>query len=294
MKTKSGYVVFLGEPNVGKSSLLNAILKEKIAIVTHKAQTTRKRVAGVYTFDECQIVFLDLPGIHRSHKRLNQFMMDEVMGTIHEADILIWLFDATENHSSILKDAYDDVQKNHPDKIQYFVWTKRDLLTKPHDLSLKSLSCESSQKFLVSAKTGEGIGELLYALCQQLPEGPFYFDGESLTDWSLRDLSAEIIREKCLLFLHDEIPYALTVAVQAFKEEKNLTRIEADLIVEHDSQKGIVIGQGAKTIKKIGMLARPDIEKLLGKKVDLRLKVKVDKNWTKDDFKLREYGYRRD
>lgn len=292
--TKSGYVVFLGEPNVGKSSLLNSILKEKISIVTHKAQTTRKKMAGVYTFDNCQIVFLDLPGIHKSHKKLNQFMMNEVMGTIHDADVLVWLCDMTEPHSAVLKEIYQRVREQNPEKYNLFVWTKKDLCKKGYQPSPDEIGFSAEKKYMVSAKTGEGIGELLYDLCELMPEGPFYFDGDSLTDWSVRDLVGEIIREKCLLFLHDEIPYALTVEITTFREEKERTRIEAQLIIEHDSQKGIVIGQGGQTIKKIGTLARADIEKLLSKKVFLGLQVKVDKNWTKDDRKLQQYGYQSD
>lgn len=290
---KSGYIAILGVPNAGKSTLLNAILKEKIAPVTDKPQTTRKRLKGIYTTDVCQMIFLDTPGIHHSEKNLNRFMRGEIDEAIRDADILVYLFAVDSADPTDMLDLIRRNRERYPDKKGIVIVTKIDLPIERHHLDVNVLQQELSdlKGYPVSALTRAGLDEMIQALTDLLPEGPAFYPEDDLTDENLRDIAAEIIREKAMTFLHEEIPYSLAVVVNEFKEA-DLTRIQADLIVEHDSQKGMVIGEGGRMIKNIGMNARKDIETLLGTKVFLELKVKVDKNWTKDPARLARYGYR--
>lgn len=289
---KSGYIAILGAPNAGKSTLLNAILKEKIAPVTDKPQTTRKLLKGIYSTDDCQMIFLDTPGVHRSEKQLNRFMLKEIDQAITDADVLVYLFSVDDPETGVMLDLIRGV-KSRCSKKAIILINKIDLPVEMHRLDVEALRREFSDMngYPVSAKNGAGLDDLMAVLTGLLPSGPAFYPEDDLTDENIRDISAEIIREKAMDLTYQEIPYSLTVDVRSFKESPTLTRIEANLIVEHDSQKGMVVGEGGRMIKQIGMRARKDIETLLGTKVFLDLKVKVDKNWTKNSAKLARYGY---
>ncbi|MDO8518605.1 MAG: GTPase Era [Deltaproteobacteria bacterium] len=271
---KSGFVAIIGPPNAGKSTLLNKILGEKLAAVTDKPQTTRSRFLGIYNTDDCQIIFLDTPGVHESEKKLNQFMKQEVEGALGGADVICLLFDATA--PDLLFDQFvNRLIKKHPSKNFISLVNKMDLVKEGN----------------LSAKTGYGVPELIAKIIALLPEGPAYYPTDELTDKSLRYLVAEIIREKAMELTFQEIPYSLAVDIISFKEEEKIVSIEANLVVEQESQKGMVIGKGASLIKEIGIRSRKDIIKLIDNKCFLKLNVKVDKNWTKNPTRLNYYGY---
>lgn len=290
---KSGYIAILGAPNVGKSTLLNTILKEKISIVTDKPQTTRAQQKGIYSTPTVQMVFIDTPGIHQSDKKLNQYMIGQIHEGIKDADLLCYLVSLDQTISQELKTVFQSNQKQFPDKKAFVVVNKIDLPAKEQKISLKQLIHEfSGRPFLtVSAMNGAGVEALLQTLEDNLQEGPLFYPEDQLTDLNLRKLASEIIREKVMDLTFQEIPYSVAVEVVTFKEDPEITRIEANLIVEQDSQKGMVIGKKGGMIKEIGTRARQDLEKLIGTKVFLDLQVKVDKNWTKNPAKLARYGY---
>lgn len=294
MSFKSGYVAILGAPNAGKSTLLNYLLKEKIAAVSSKPQTTRKNLVGIYTTDQVQIIFLDTPGIHQSHKKLNEFMGTQVQQALVEADILCFLFAINEPLSGeglkLLKRAR---QKFKAKKIIIIV-NKIDLSQKLKEFTVEEIKGYLDSEFLyyISAKTGEGVDIFLDGIKDLLPEGPAYYPEDQITDKNLREIVGEIIREKVFELMYQEIPYSLVVKVNLFKEQQDLTHIQANLIVETESQKGMVIGKGGKMIKEIGVRARQAIEPLVQTKVFLELRVKVDKKWTQNPIKLANYGYK--
>lgn len=285
---KSGYIAFLGAPNVGKSTLLNAILKEKLAIVTPKPQTTRKKLAGIYSTATCQMIFLDVPGVHESAKALNQTLHHEITRAILDADVLAYMISVDTGVAEIKK-IFDHNQKKYLQKKSILILNKVDLADHGQLPDLRHFA--NLPSYRVSAQTGAGLSPLLQTLESLLPEGPAYYPDDQLTDANLRDLAGEIIREKAMLHLHQEIPYALAVEILEFAEKSDSTRIQANLVVEQESQKGMVIGRGGQMIKTIGSEARVDLAKLLGQKVRLELKVKVDKKWTRDITKLKKYGY---
>lgn len=270
---KSGFVAIIGPPNAGKSTLLNKILGEKLAAVTDKPQTTRSRFLGIYSTENCQIIFLDTPGVHESSKKLNQYMKQEVEGALGDADVICLLFDST-NPDTFFDRFVNELIKKNPSKNFLTVVNKMDL-----------------GRGTLSAKTGVGVPELIAKIISLLPEGPAYYPTDELTDKNLRFLAAEIIREKAMELTFQEIPYSLAVEIILFKEEPEITRIEANLVVEQESQKGMVIGRGASLIKEIGIRSRKDIIKLIDNKCLLKLSVKVDKNWTKNPARLAHYGY---
>lgn len=285
---KSGYIAFLGAPNVGKSTLLNAILKEKLAIVTPKPQTTRKKLAGIYSTATCQMIFLDVPGVHESAKALNQTLHHEITRAVLDADVLAYMI-SVDTGAAEIKKIFAHNQKKYPQKKSILILNKVDLADHGQVLNLRPFA--NLPQCRVSAETGAGIAPLLQTLESLLPEGPAYYPDDQLTDANLRDLAGEIIREKAMLHLHQEIPYALAVEILEFVETADSTRIQANVVVEQESQKGMVIGRGGQMIKTIGSEARVDLAKLLGQKVRLELKVKVDKKWTRDAAKLKKYGY---
>lgn len=289
-KFYSGYVALVGLPNVGKSTLINQLIGEKLAAVTHKPQTTRHRLLGILNRPNAQILFLDTPGIHHSRKLLNEKIIQTAMEVIVEADLVLHLIFPHK----IRSEDREIAQRAHELKKKYFVLINRvDEIEKEKLLPLISqVQSELSPLEVIplSALTGEGVKILLNLVEKQLPEGPAYYDRDDFTDQSARFLCEEIVREKAMLWLHQEIPYALAAQVEKFEESKKLVRIHLALIVERDSQKAMVIGKGGARIKKIGQLAREDIEKMLGKKVYLELFVKVEPGWTQQDKKLKEFG----
>jgi GTP-binding protein Era len=291
---KSGFIAIAGRPNVGKSTLLNGILGEKLAITSSKPQTTRNRITGIRNTDDGQMIFLDTPGIHRAKTPLNRYMVKAATSTFSEVDLILLLVEADRGH-----DADDDLiieslrQTGGP---VFLVINKIDRVEKMKLLPLidRFRSLYDFQEIVpVSALTGDGVDRLLELIREVLPEGPKYFPDDLFTDNSERFIAAEIVREKILILTHKEIPYATAVTVDSFKEdeEKNLIRIAATITVEKDSQKGILIGKGGKMLKEIGTQARVEMERFFAAKIFLELFVRVRKDWTKDAKWLKEFGY---
>lgn len=294
MSFKSGFVAIIGRPNVGKSTLLNAILGEKIAIVSAKPQTTRNRIRGIKNTENAQIVFLDTPGIHEAKGYLNEFMVKEALAAIGDVDTIIYLVEAAKKIEDDDKFIIENLKRIKRPVILCI--NKVDIVIKDNLLPLMD---EYSKAYAfkeitpLSAIKGEGVEELLNIIIKTLPEGPKYFSEDILTDQPERFVAAEIIREKVFLLTKQEIPYSTAVVVERFKEnpQKKIVSISATINVERDSQKGIIIGKGGSMLKRIGTRARMDIERLLGTKVFLELFVRVQKDWTKDKKILKEFGY---
>lgn len=295
MSFKSGFIAIVGRPNAGKSTLLNTILGEKVAIVSKRPQTTRNRIRGVKNLEGAQIVFVDTPGIHRPKGRLNEFMVREAMASLKDVDGVVYLVEATGDVDQVEEFIIASLERVKAPVV--LLVNKVDIVKKSRVLPLIE---EYSKRFKfrevvpVSAMKGEGVDEVIKILCGLLPEGPKYFPEDITTDQPERFVVSEIIREKVFMLTRQEVPYATAVNVEEFKEdtEKNLISIKAAINVERDSQKGIIIGKRGAMIKTIGTRARADIERLLGVKVYLELFVKVQKEWTKDLRSLKEFGYK--
>ncbi|HDD53060.1 MAG TPA: GTPase Era [Thermosulfidibacter takaii] len=292
----SGFVSLVGKPNVGKSTLLNSILGEKVAIVSHKPQTTRNRILGVYTSSKGQIVFLDTPGIHQPLHKLNEYMVDVALGTLKEVDVIVLITDGTRGIIQEDQMALERVFSLGRDKPVVGVVNKTDLL-KPEEKERRIQELQTQRPFTrvlaLSALTGEGVDTLIDTLLSLLPIGPYFYPPDMITDQPEEFWIAEIIREKVYLFTHQEIPYSTAVVVEEIKEKKNILVVEAIIYVERTSQKGIIIGQKGQMLKKIGEAAREELERFLGIKVYLNLWVKVKEKWRKKEGALRELGYRR-
>ena len=292
---KSGFVAIVGRPNVGKSTLLNKILGQKIVIATDKAQTTRKRIKGILTQPEGQIVFIDTPGIHKPLNKLGEFLMDEAKFAIPDADLIIFLVDGSEPAGKGDKWIVNNVLQteipilivmNKVDKTKNLNKIEENLLT------YKTLFEKNYPVIRLSAKTGRNIDTLLKNIYKNLPEGDLLYPEEVVTEETMRSITEEIIREKILLNTSDEIPHSTAVQVTDYKEEENIDKIYAVIYCEQKSQKGILIGKGGALLKKIGMQARLELEKIADKKVFLSLEVKVEKDWRKKDNALKNFGYR--
>ncbi|RMG84342.1 MAG: GTPase Era [Candidatus Dadabacteria bacterium] len=287
--TRSGFVGILGRPNVGKSTLLNRVLGQKVVITSPKPQTTRNRVAGVLTRGGVQMVFFDTPGVHGGEKLLNRYMVKEALACVPDVDVALFLVDAvTGRHRD------DEVLAEHlgrSGKPVILVVNKADQGRTATEAFLDLVTPVSVHR--ISALTGEGVDELLEDLAGRMPEGPAYFPEDQLTDRPERFLAEEFIREKLFELTGEEIPYSVAVTVEAWEErpETDLVVIHATIHVERPSQKGIVIGKGGRLIKEVGRRARLDLEALLGARVFLDLHVTVDRNWTKDPRALRRFGY---
>jgi GTP-binding protein Era len=291
---KSGFISILGRPNVGKSTLFNRILGEKIAIVTEKPQTTRNRILGIKNVEGAQLIFLDTPGLHEGGSELNKRMVKTALATGRDSDVLLFLTEATspplEEDRQMLE--YLKLSKGIP----FLVINKIDLVKKETLLPLM----DQYQKLFpfekmipLSALQGDGIEILINEIIRVLPEAPPYFPEDMLTDQTERFLVSEIIREKVIQHSYQEIPYATAVTIESFKElaEKNLVVIQATIYVEKESQKKILIGKGGQKLKKIGEWSRKEIEAFLEKRVFLELWVKVEKNWTRNPKVLDSLGY---
>ncbi len=294
---KSGLVAIVGPPNAGKSTLMNKLLGQKISIVTPKPQTTRNRIAGILNREDCQIVFLDTPGLHKSRDPLNIEMVRVAMDSLMDVDIVIFLVDVSLPLPEKIKKEKQQEFLSYMEKIQcpaVMVLNKIDLVEREKLLPMiQTYSGLYPFRAVVplSALEGDGTDSLLTEIVTLLPAGPRYFPEDIPTDASERFLCGEIIREKVFLLTGQEIPYSTAVLIDSFKEEKNrLVTIHASIVLEKNSQKGIVIGKGGKKLKAIGIAARKDIEVLLGEKVLLKLWVKVKKNWSQDDQFLKELG----
>jgi len=291
---KSGFVAIAGAPNVGKSTLMNRMLGEKISITSSKPQTTRNRILGVLHRPNAQLVFIDTPGIHKARSPLNIRIVDTALSVLGDVDLILLVADASEPDSEseavLVKKL---LQQNRPVMLAL---NKIDLIKKPRlsEIIEKASGRYRFEKVVpVSAKQGSGIDELVQTMEALLPQGPPFFPPESLTDLPERFIAAEMIREKVFRLTGQEIPYATAVTVDRFETdaETALVKIDASIHVERDSQKGIIIGKNGAKLKEIGSAARIDIEKMVGARVFLKLFVRVQKNWSRDTKALRRFGY---
>ncbi len=287
---KAGFVSIFGRPNAGKSTLLNAIMGEKLAIVSHKVQTTRHRIKAILTEDDYQIVFSDTPGIIDPKYRLHQKMMQAVKSGLEDADVALLVTDASKNIVEDL-DLFDTLHLKAP---AVLLLNKTDLI-KDEELKQK-ISLAEARPYIrkvmsISALKKQGIKEVLDAVLPFIPEGEKFYEGDDLSDLPMKFFVSEIIREKVFELYHEELPYQTTVLVQSFKEKQTLVKIMADIIVQRETQKAIILGQGGKMIRELGTLARKEIESFIGQKVFLELFVKVRPKWRDTELYLKEYGY---
>lgn len=295
---RSGMVAIVGPPNAGKSTLMNALLEQKISIVTPKPQTTRNRILGIVNGEGYQIVLLDTPGLHKAREPLNQEMVRIALDSLHEVDAVIYMIDVTLPLPDRLKKEKGQELAGYMEQVScpvILVLNKVDLLNKEKLLALIQAYADIFPFHAIipiSALHGDGTDRLLAELLEVLPIGPRYYPEDIPTDATERFLVAEIIREKVFLLTGEEVPYSSAVLIESFKEdpEKGLVTIHATIVLERTSQKGIVIGKGGLKLKSIGIAARKDIERLLDQKVVLKLWVKVRKNWSHDENFLKELG----
>ncbi|PWL74164.1 GTPase Era [Candidatus Gastranaerophilales bacterium] len=291
---KSGFVTIIGRPNVGKSTLLNQILGQKIVITTDKAQTTRKRIKGIYTTKEGQIVFVDTPGVHKPLNKLGEFLLDEAKISIPDADLILFLVDGSEPAGKGDKWIAQNLLETEIPVI--IVMNKVDKVKKPdvvekNLISYKTLFEKNLPILRVSAKTGRNIDTLISDIFKKLPDGEFLYPEDVVTEETMRSVAEEVIREKILLNTSDEIPHSVAVKIEKYLETDEIDRIWANIFCETKSQKGILIGKGGAMLKKIGTEARLELEKIVEKKVFLGLEVKVEKDWRKKEKSLRNFGY---
>ena len=291
---KSGFVTLIGRPNVGKSTLMNRLIGQKIAITSNKPQTTRNRIQTVYTCEQGQIIFVDTPGLHRAKNKLGEYMVKSAEHTFKEVDVILWLVEAEEYIGPGDRHIAESLKQvnvpvilviNKIDKI------RRDELL-PVIAKFNEL-LEFAEIVPVCARSGDNTDTLISVVFQYLSVGPMFYDEETVTDQPMRQIVAEVIREKALHSLDEEIPHGIAVTIERMRERAkgNITDIEATIICEKDSHKGIIIGKGGSMLKKIGSTARFEIEEMLGQKVNLKLWVKVRKEWRDSDLLLKNYGY---
>ena len=291
---KSGFIGIIGRPNVGKSTVLNKIMGEKIAITSHKPQTTRNRITGIKNIENGQLIFIDTPGIHRATTPLNKFMVNAATDTFRSADIILLVVEAAEgvhNDDQLIIESLRNIRLP-----VILLVNKIDLVRKKNILPVIDQFQQLfsfSEIIPISALTGDGLGTLMEQIWKLVPEGPRYFPDDMMTDRTERFIAAEIIREKIIMLTHQEIPYTTAVVVDSFKEDenKNLLVIKATINVAKDSQKGIVIGRGGSMLREIGKRARQDMEKFFATRIFLELFVRVKKDWTHDARLLKEFGY---
>ncbi len=292
--TKTGFVAIIGRPNVGKSTLLNQILEQKIVIATNKAQTTRKRIKGIYTTDDIQIVFVDTPGMHKPLNKLGEFLLDEAKVSVPDSDVVLFLVDVSTPAGKGDKWIVENVLKKVSAPV-IMVLNKTDKASpKKIDeniLSYRELYPDFAQVVRISAKTGKNKSKLVEAIKEYLPQGEFLYPEDVVTEENMRSIVEEIVREKILINTSDEIPHSVAVKVDEYKEEPDIDKIRATIYCETKSQKGILIGKGGSLLKTVGTQARQDLEKITEKKVFLGLQVKVEKDWRKKDSVLKSFGY---
>lgn len=291
-KFKSGFVAIIGMANVGKSTLLNALAGQKIAIVSDKPQTTRNRILAIYNDAGHQIIFTDTPGMHKPHNKLGEFMVKAATEAINDVDMVVFVADATKKITNSEREIVAEIEKSGVEKM--LVINKTDLVKKEELLPIiadyTSLG-EFRAVVPMSAKTGDGVGILLDELKRNLPEGPKFYDDEQITDQQEKQIAAEIIREKLLWFLDKEVPHGIAVEIEKMQELPNITKIYAAIYCEKSSHKGIIIGKNGEMLKKVATRARGDIEKMLDKKVYLELWVRVKNDWRNSEKMLKGFGF---
>lgn len=291
-KFKSGFATLIGRPNVGKSTLMNALIGQKIAITSGKPQTTRNRIQTVYTSEEGQIVFLDTPGIHKAKNKLGNYMVNVAERTMSEVDVILWLVEPTDYIGAGEQHIIEQLKKTRTPVIlviNKIDTVKKELLLSVIDQYSKQL--DFAEIIPVSALKKDGTDELIENIMKYLPYGEPFYDEDTVTDQPMRQIVAELIREKALKCLEDEIPHGIAVTIESMKFRKHIVDIEATIICERDSHKGIIIGKQGSMLKKIGSMARPEIEDLVECQVNLKLWVKVKKDWRDSDYLLKNFGY---
>lgn len=289
---KSGFAVLIGRPNVGKSTLMNRLIGQKIAITSSKPQTTRNRIQTVYTSEEGQIVFIDTPGIHKAKNRLGDYMVKIAHRSLTEVDVILWLVEPSNFIGAGEQHILEQLRKVNVPVI--LVINKIDTVKKEElfgfiDTYRKEM--DFAEIVPVSALKNDNTKELIKCIMKYLPYGPAFYDEDTITDQPMRQIVAELIREKALRCLEEEIPHGIAVTIEKMKSRGIITDIDATIICERDSHKGIIIGRQGSMLKKIGSNAREDIEKLLECKVNLQLWVKVKKDWRDSDYLLKNFGY---
>ncbi len=289
---KSGFAALIGRPNVGKSTLMNCLIGQKIAITSKKPQTTRNRIQTVYTAEEGQIIFVDTPGIHKAKNKLGDYMVHVAEHSLREVDVILWLVEPTDYIGAGEQHIIEQLKKIKTPVI--LVINKIDTVKKEQllgyiDLYRKQL--DFAEIVPVSALKKDNTGVLLAQIMKYLPYGPAFYDEDTITDQPTRQIVAELIREKVLRSIDEEIPHGVAVTIESMKYGKKLVDINATIICERDSHKGIIIGKGGQMLKKIGSMARAEIEDLLEQHVNLQLWVKVKKDWRDSDFLIKNFGY---
>lgn len=293
---KSGYVSVVGRPNVGKSTLLNAIIGEKISAISSKPQTTRQNITFIHTDDDSQIIFLDTPGIQRPKNKLGEFMLTESKESIDEADVITYIVDTSKKIGKAERSIID-ILKEYQGKLPIILLiNKVDTIKKDELLEIISMYADEgifNEIIPISAMKNDGVDIYIETLKKYLKPGPMYYPEDMITDKNERFIVAEIIREKGLRYLNEEVPHGLAISIEKFKkrEDKNIYDIEANIYVERDSHKGILIGKGGSMLKRIGTEAREDAERHLDAKVNLQVWVKVEKNWRERDNLVKRFGY---
>ena len=291
---KSGFVTLVGRPNVGKSTLMNRLIGQKIAITSHRPQTTRNKIQTVYTCDRGQIVFVDTPGIHKAKNKLGEYMVNVAEKTLKEVDVVLWLVEPSDRVGA--GDQHIANQLKNINTPVVLVINKIDMVKKDQVFGF----IEAYRKLMdfadivpVSALKGSNEAELINVIFKYLPYGPMFYDEDTVTDQPMRQIVSELIREKALKLLDEEIPHGIAVSIDIMKERPNhpIWDIEATIVCERDSHKGIIIGKGGAMLKKIGSAARYEIERMLDAKVNLKLWVKVKKDWRDSDFLIKNFGY---
>ena len=290
---KSGFVTLIGRPNVGKSTLMNYLIGQKIAITSNKPQTTRNRIQTVLTTDEGQIVFVDTPGIHKAKNKLGEYMVNVAEKTLNEVDVVLWLVEPTTFIGAGEQHIAKQLQRVKTPVI--LVINKVDSVKREEILPAIAAYTDIydfADIVPVSARSGDNTDELLRVIMKYLPYGPQFYDEDTVTDQPERQIVAELIREKALHSLQDEIPHGIAVAIDRMKMQNKVMHIDATIICERDSHKGIIIGKQGSMLKKIGSTARYEIERMLDCKVNLKLWVKVKKDWRDSEFLMKNFGYR--
>ena len=289
---KSGFVTLIGRPNVGKSTLMNHLIGQKIAITSNKPQTTRNRIQTVLTLDEGQIVFVDTPGIHKAKNKLGDYMVNVAERTLSEVDVILWLVEPGTFIGAGERHIIEQLKKVKTPVILVINKTdtvKKEELLPSIDAYRKELDFQEIVP--VSALKGDNTDILVDCILKYLPYGPAFYDEDTITDQPMRQIVAELIREKALRLLEEEIPHGVAVSIESMKYRKKICDIEATIVCERESHKGIIIGKGGQMLKKIGSTARPEIEDMLEMQVNLQLWVKVKKDWRDSDFLLKNFGY---